>query len=858
MSSVGIEEELEELASRLLDPYRARIERSGIPEARIINDPVWGSIRLEPWEVALIDSPLLQRLRGIRQLGVVHWVYPSAVHTRFEHSIGAMHCASQILTALERNSGRVGQPLIDDETHKLVRVATLLHDCGHTVFSHAGEHVAEKLPGVDAFRTQIFDELHPRKKPSASEAIAVGLVRTQAFRNLLAARQVGADFVRDVEATCDLIAKLMIGAPAVKGHAFLSLVISGAFDADKLDYMTRDCLMAGVPCAVDVWRTIGKLHCVRVPPGERTELLGPRTGDREPDYRTWARVEHDEDTLVLALPRSATTVLNELAVTRTTLYEKIYFHPKVRALEAMTRRGLEALDITRIAEWFALTDAEVLLRDEFAKLRDRDLPKRSFQIERPQDERFDRAWRRLTRKFDDRSFERDVIEATSQACSSLGINDQGLDVVADRPSVKKVKLDAYAFVGDSYLDLGLASAGEAAQRAEAGKVLARERVYVFASAPIRVATCLATRKVVSKLGFDTSDHVTIPLKLEPKELREASERLEDAGFFGTRNGALSAHVAARMPSRTERHLEDFLRTASSRIQRVAERLGPYQRVDGGRTDVATVATFLRQFETRERARAALRVIEQITFVGRDSLASALRSTLQEREPFDFVCPLGGLADSSGHLAYLMLDLDQNLRVPVSTLEEALRSGADRILLWDDFCGAGGHAKTVLAQWLGQSVEGELDEAHVGPLGDPERLRAATVTIGFARARQEGLFKLGASLPGLGLTKVDVIAAELVEASTGIFEAGSRVLPDAHERDDLRDYLERRMRMALSHKGWPEEKLADRLLGYGNGALLLAFPHNVPTVTLTAIWASSDGWIPLLPRRTKPPRVEAPT
>lgn len=854
MSVTTVDDELEEVASRLLDPYLARLRRSGIPEARIINDPVWGSIRLEPWEVALIDSPLLQRLRGIRQLGVVHWVYPSAVHTRFEHSIGAMHCASQMLTALERNSGRVGQPLIDDETHKLVRVAALLHDCGHTVFSHAGESVAERLPGVDEFRTRIFDELQPRKKPSASEAIAVGLVRTRAFRDLLAARQVGADFVRDVDATCDLIAKLMIGAPAVKDRAFLSLVISGAFDADKLDYMTRDCLMAGVPCAVDVWRTIGKLHCVRVPWSERTDLLGPTASDGglELEYRTWAQVANGDDTLVLALPRSATTVLNELAVTRTTLYEKIYFHPKVRALEAVARRGLAQLGVTRIAEWFALTDADVLLREEFAKLRDRDLPKRAFQIERPQEERFERPWRRLTRAFDDGSFERKVESATSDACSILGLDRDRLDVVADRPSVKKVKLDAYAFVGDSYLDLGLASAGEAAQRAEAGKVLARERVYVFASAPIRVATCLATRKVVSALGFDTSDHATIPLKLEPKELRAASERLEQAGFFGQRSGALSAQVAERMPSRTERHLEDFLRTASSRIQHVAERLGPYQRVDGGRTDVATVATFLRQFETRERARAALRVIEAIDFVGRDRLASALRSILKEHEPFDVVCPLGGLADSSGHLAYLMLDLDEKLRVPVTTLDEALRSGSERILLWDDFCGAGGHAKTVLAQWLGQTVEGELDEAHVAPLGDPERLRAVNVTLGFARARQEGLDELRASLPTLRLTEADVAAAEHVEASSGIFDPGSTVLPDTHERDDLRDFLERRMRAALSHKGWPEDKLAERLLGYGNGSLLLAFPHNVPTVTLTAIWASSDEWSPLLPRRTKPP------
>src|SRR5580765_8421771 len=82
----------EGFASRHLDRYTAEIvsglRKSGRKE---INDALWGTISLSPVEVAVLDSPLLQRLRYVRQLGVVHWVYPSAVHTRFEHTLRVMH-----------------------------------------------------------------------------------------------------------------------------------------------------------------------------------------------------------------------------------------------------------------------------------------------------------------------------------------------------------------------------------------------------------------------------------------------------------------------------------------------------------------------------------------------------------------------------------------------------------------------------------------------------------------------------------------------------------------------------------------------------------------------------------------------
>src|SRR5580704_17633928 len=97
---------IDSLAEKWLTVVRARLDngdvRGGFP--KVFNDPVWGTIEFLPWKVVLLDSPLVQRLRGERQLGLAHYVYPGAGHDRLEHARGVVEAAERMLRALERNA----------------------------------------------------------------------------------------------------------------------------------------------------------------------------------------------------------------------------------------------------------------------------------------------------------------------------------------------------------------------------------------------------------------------------------------------------------------------------------------------------------------------------------------------------------------------------------------------------------------------------------------------------------------------------------------------------------------------------------------------------------------------------------
>ncbi len=112
---------------------------------RIVRDPIHEDIPLGPIQAAIVDTPIFQRLRYIKQNGLLHFVFPGAVHTRFSHSLGTFHLAGRAFNSLFENVSRSDPAALASKEFQYIRqvfeTAALLHDCGHSAFSHSIEHV---------------------------------------------------------------------------------------------------------------------------------------------------------------------------------------------------------------------------------------------------------------------------------------------------------------------------------------------------------------------------------------------------------------------------------------------------------------------------------------------------------------------------------------------------------------------------------------------------------------------------------------------------------------------------------------------------------------------------------------------
>lgn len=171
---------------------------------KIINDPVYGFISM-PSDLVfdLVSHPWFQRLRNIRQLGLTSYVYPGAVHSRFQHSLGAMY-----LTGLAVQTLRSKGVEISPSEEEAVLVAILLHDIGHGPFSHALEHSIITDVPHEQMSLLIMEELNRRTGGRLTDAIRIfqGRYPRQFFHDLL----------------------------------------SGQMDMDRMDYLRRDSFFTGV------------------------------------------------------------------------------------------------------------------------------------------------------------------------------------------------------------------------------------------------------------------------------------------------------------------------------------------------------------------------------------------------------------------------------------------------------------------------------------------------------------------------------------------------------------------------------------------------------------------------------------
>ena len=259
-----------------------------------IRDPIHGLIRFEAasevdqlaWR--LLDTPEMQRLRGIKQLGFLHLVFPGATHTRFGHSIGVYHVARQLLDVIRRELGPDG---FDPGRARIAALAALLHDIGHGPLSHVFEKSERAVGG-------------PGNHEFWSRAIVCG---DTAVSQILE------------EAAAGLAGEVADEICGEGPDDLYSSVVASHFDADRLDFLQRDRRMTGVATgSIDLTWLLDSL---------RVETLAPRWGGGRG--------------LVLA-PKGLRSA-EEYLLARINLYRQVYLHKTSRGAELMFEAALMRL-----------------------------------------------------------------------------------------------------------------------------------------------------------------------------------------------------------------------------------------------------------------------------------------------------------------------------------------------------------------------------------------------------------------------------------------------------------------------------------------------------------------------------------
>lgn len=253
-----------------------------------IRDPIHGFIHLNEWEREVVNHSAFQRLRRIKQLASTDYVYPSAVHTRFEHSLGVMETASKMFDAIvAANKKELKDYLGLDENgskiyRQIIRFAALLHDIGHPPFSHAGEQL---MPSKD-------------KNKYEHEDYSAKIIK-YLFKDIIEDHKSNTNCRISINDISNLIDP-NIKKPINPILLFFKPIISSQIDADRADYLLRDSYHCGVEYGkYDLNRLINTFTLVK---------------DRE------------NDTLKFAIDESGFHVAESFLIARYLATTQIYFH----------------------------------------------------------------------------------------------------------------------------------------------------------------------------------------------------------------------------------------------------------------------------------------------------------------------------------------------------------------------------------------------------------------------------------------------------------------------------------------------------------------------------------------------------
>ena len=316
-------------------------------EFKIIHDSIYGTMKVEPLELDLMETLEMQRLNGIKQLGLSYLVFPGANHTRIEHSLGTGHLAKRISDVLT----------LEKPEKDLLVAAGLLHDVGHGPFSHTLETTLEQAIGMN--HMDLTKKIITGEEDNISKEEREAFPHVPRVREVLEEHDVNADEVANLISTPHPSHSTTLhmdeGQEFFNEKGYLTQLINSPIDIDQIDYLLRDAYYTGVAHGII---------------------------DADRLVQTFA-IHHND----LVVDRKGLSALEGMFVARALMFSSVYFHKTVRIAELMLARavenwkGLDPSSIQRMVDselMSSLTEQGGFQKDIAMKIKYRKLYKKAY------------------------------------------------------------------------------------------------------------------------------------------------------------------------------------------------------------------------------------------------------------------------------------------------------------------------------------------------------------------------------------------------------------------------------------------------------------------------------------------------
>lgn len=887
--------EIEQFTSEILNEYNTRLEEIVLTDGnKEIFDAVWGNIEFSSGEIYILDSPLLQRLRKIKQLGLAYFVYCGCDYSRYYHTLGVTYLADRMAAAINRCD--LGTKEEDKNYFRaVVRLAAIFHDSGHMFLSHVSEHYFGKSP-LYKRNTQIktlmdtFEE-KAGKRTALHELLGCMIVNTKAVYQLLdkavrCIKGLNGRHSVEIDELVEYISSLIVGVPVDREILPYSSIINGPIDADKCDYLSRDSHVTRVPVAVDISRITQKLSVVKNDEIHFSELWHRDANERVGYYE-------------LAMQDSAEKALFQLCIARTIMFDSVYYHHKVLTAETEFRgfinrlANLEKPFFVDFLEILRHTDEDLnyyffeslkcgrsendckeidAIYQETKKIYERHLPKRVVCLTPDyltgKQKCTETFWDSVMSAFDseeERAFISNIKEeyqTIQTLLKNAGTNSSEVQIFAIQAPTQvlghskiQVPIDLRNGHKRDFRGYELVSSRETSSSSS----------YIVTDADDKLLVFLAVEKIFMKAYriFLKEEAISCG-KYDLKEINEKRAALFNMQYYDD---------APKLISDTLLH--NYI--MEKRIADIAERFNGYEGPAGYRITKEKLELFLKQFlcacEDKHKCRSLLEgiciLLENALIIDRayisHNLASKFSDLAQGADKL-YVVPLGSLQDSAKHMTYFCNDVQcPGLTIETEkSLEELLQMDTvDRIIFFDDGSYSGTQLVSIMQEYMGVA-ERKTQEEHVKELPEEckELLCKKDIWFFFCAFNKNNEEDIRAELKQTGLEKISFdyiedMSVQCLEAEKDswfknkeqrkltrkvLYEIGLSVLRSSKMSGDT--YKE----------GWSQERIEQGALGYNNAQQMVFLKSSVPTYTITAFWAEGIykgiAWEPLFKRTKK--------